>query len=207
MMLELLATIQAIAKTHGLSFLDITPPFVGLDMFDYGLRRALEPDFDFTAMGNALLTTIKPPLFLPVEDYCCYHFALSALPQSPGHVYLLGPWVTGELPEERKRDFWHLHGKSAKIIFEQYNTIPCYANDEPFLIVGALMQVAYPEIVIEMVSLKDYAPFRANTTRMQHNSAAFIKELSSHQAWNIFTRTINFIISTVSSHGNDNRTS
>lgn len=35
--------------------LRVTPPFAGLENFDYGLRKALDPEFDWQEFGYTLL--------------------------------------------------------------------------------------------------------------------------------------------------------
>ena len=45
----------------------VTPPFDGLDQFDYGLRKALDPYFDWQEFGSLLLQSTPPNTLLFAE--------------------------------------------------------------------------------------------------------------------------------------------
>lgn len=47
MQVDLLQTIRKLMATHDLQLTLVTPPFEGLENFDYGLRNALDPVFDW----------------------------------------------------------------------------------------------------------------------------------------------------------------
>ena len=55
MQVDLIQSIEKMLSAHGVQVTRITPPFTGLEHFDYGLRNALDPVFDWQAFGQSML--------------------------------------------------------------------------------------------------------------------------------------------------------
>ena len=55
MQLDALQVLKRIMAAHNINTMRVTPPFEGLENFDYGLRQALDPQFDWQGFGNLLL--------------------------------------------------------------------------------------------------------------------------------------------------------
>ena len=70
MQLDALQVLKRIMAAHNINAMRVTPPFEGLENFDYGLRQALDPQFDWQGFGNLLLCR-KTPSFLPREPLSC----------------------------------------------------------------------------------------------------------------------------------------
>lgn len=47
MQADLLDVLTRLASASNIRCMRVTPPFDGLDQFDYGLRKALDPYFDW----------------------------------------------------------------------------------------------------------------------------------------------------------------
>ena len=55
MQADLLDVLTRLASASNIRCMRVTPPFDGLDQFDYGLRKALDPYFDWQEFGSLLL--------------------------------------------------------------------------------------------------------------------------------------------------------
>ena len=50
-----LQVLSKLAAVYNIPACRVTPPFAGLENFDYGLRKALDPEFDWQEFGYTLL--------------------------------------------------------------------------------------------------------------------------------------------------------
>ena len=55
MRVDPLQVLTKLAEAQNIPTRRVTPPFEGLDEFDYGLRRSLDPQFDWQEFGQLLL--------------------------------------------------------------------------------------------------------------------------------------------------------
>ena len=66
-----------------------------MEEFDYGLRRSLDPQFDWQEFGQLLLDSTPENTLLLVEGTFELHFALFRIPDEKNTVFLIGPWTVG----------------------------------------------------------------------------------------------------------------
>lgn len=64
MQADLLDVLTRLASASNIRCMRVTPPFDGLDQFDYGLRKALDPYFDWQEFGSLLLQSTPPNTLL-----------------------------------------------------------------------------------------------------------------------------------------------
>ena len=55
MRVDPLQVLTKLAAAQNIPTRRVTPPFDGLEEFDYGLRRSLDPQFDWQEFGRLLL--------------------------------------------------------------------------------------------------------------------------------------------------------
>lgn len=67
MQADLLDVLTRLASASNIRCMRVTPPFDGLDQFDYGLRKALDPYFDWQEFGSLLLQSTPPNTLLFAE--------------------------------------------------------------------------------------------------------------------------------------------
>lgn len=54
MQVDPLQVLTRLASTYNIPARRVAPPFTGLEDFDYGLRKALDPEFDWQEFGRTL---------------------------------------------------------------------------------------------------------------------------------------------------------
>ena len=70
MRVDPLQVLTKLAAAQNIPTRRVTPPFEGLDEFDYGLRRSLDPQFDWQEFGQLLLDNTPEQTLLFVEGSC-----------------------------------------------------------------------------------------------------------------------------------------
>ena len=89
MQADLLDVLTRLASASNIRCMRVTPPFDGLDQFDYGLRKALDPYFDWQEFGSLLLQSTPPNTLLFAEGTFELQFASAAKNPAAGHAVTL----------------------------------------------------------------------------------------------------------------------
>lgn len=90
-----LQVLSKLAAVYNIPACRVTPPFAGLENFDYGLRKALDPEFDWQEFGYTLLKHTPEETLLTAEGTFELKFALFRVPDEKDTVFLIGPWTDG----------------------------------------------------------------------------------------------------------------
>lgn len=64
MQLDPLLVLKRLATSYDIKCLRVAAPFAGLEDFDYGLRKALDPQFDWEAFGKLLIENTASTCFI-----------------------------------------------------------------------------------------------------------------------------------------------
>lgn len=64
MQLDPLLVLKRLATGYDIKCLRVAAPFAGLEDFDYGLRKALDPQFDWEAFGKLLIENTASTCFI-----------------------------------------------------------------------------------------------------------------------------------------------
>ena len=75
-----LQVLSKLAAVYNIPACRVTPPFAGLENFDYGLRKALDPEFDWQEFGYTLLKHTPEQTLLIAEGTFELKFALFRVP-------------------------------------------------------------------------------------------------------------------------------
>ena len=67
MRVDPLQILTKLAAVQNIPTRRVTPPFEGLEEFDYGLRRSLDPQFDWQEFGQLLLDSTLPCSASPMK--------------------------------------------------------------------------------------------------------------------------------------------
>ena len=87
MRVDPLQILTKLAAVQNIPTRRVTPPFEGLEEFDYGLRRSLDPQFDWQEFGQLLLDSTPENTLLLVEGTFELHFALFRIPDEKNTVF------------------------------------------------------------------------------------------------------------------------
>lgn len=137
-----LQVLSKLAAVYNIPACRVTPPFAGLENFDYGLRKALDPEFDWQEFGYTLLKHTPEETLLTAEGTFELKFALFRVPDEKDTVFLIGPWTDGPRSEESRRWTQKYLGKAGnEAVQEYYNGIHTLSNNDFVAAIYAVVSV------------------------------------------------------------------
>lgn len=140
MRVDPLQVLTKLAAAQNIPTRRVTPPFDGLEEFDYGLRRSLDPQFDWQEFGRLLLEQTPAQTLLFVEGTFELHFALFRIPDEENTVFLVGPWTFG--PRSEKARKWarrYLGEAGENAVQEYYNGVKLLQANDFYMTIRVLV--------------------------------------------------------------------
>ena len=177
MRVDPLQILTKLAAVQNIPTRRVTPPFEGLEEFDYGLRRSLDPQFDWQEFGQLLLDSTPENTLLLVEGTFELHFALFRIPDEKNTVFLIGPWTMGpRTPSARKWVRRYLGEAGEAAVQEYYNGVKILEASDFY---GALRVVVDTMFgcTVPVQELKEFLPFQFHPDTRYFHEPEFQKEI------------------------------
>lgn len=157
MQADLLDVLTRLASASNIRCMRVTPPFDGLDQFDYGLRKALDPYFDWQEFGSLLLQSTPPNTLLFAEGTFELQFALFRIPDEENAVFMIGPWATAERSEKSRS--WarrHIGEKGDDAVQSYYNGVRILSGSGFQASIVAVVSMMFPKEGFHLDQQKEF---------------------------------------------------
>ena len=178
MRVDPLQVLTKLAAAQNIPTRRVTPPFEGLDEFDYGLRRSLDPQFDWQEFGQLLLDNTPEQTLLFVEGTFELHFALFRIPDEENTVFLVGPWTFGQRSEKsRKWGKRHLGVAGESAVQEYYNGVKVLGTNDFYSTIRVLVGMMFHEDELKVKQMKEFLPFQFLPDIRYFNEPKFQKDI------------------------------
>ena len=178
MRVDPLQVLTKLAAAQNIPTRRVTPPFEGLDEFDYGLRRSLDPQFDWQEFGQLLLDNTPEQTLLFVEGTFELHFALFRIPDEENTVFLVGPWTFGQRSEKSRK--WvksHLGVAGESAVQEYYNGVKVLGANDFYSTIRVLVGMMFDEGELKVQQMKEFLPFQFLPDIRYFNEPKFQKDI------------------------------
>lgn len=178
MRVDPLQVLTKLAAAQNIPTRRVTPPFEGLDEFDYGLRRSLDPQFDWQEFGQLLLDNTPEQTLLFVEGTFELHFALFRIPDEENTVFLVGPWTFGQRSEKSCK--WvkrHLGVAGESAVQEYYNGVKVLGANDFYSTIRVLVGMMFDEDELKVEQMKEFLPFQFLPDIRYFNEPKFQKDI------------------------------
>ena len=152
MKIDLLDALRHVLAVFDIQLITVAPPFKELEHFDYGLRNALDANFDWPAMGKALLETTPERTLVRVEGTFGMEYFIFRLPDEPeDRAYIVGPWHrihnAEETAEFRRWMVARTSEEVADLVEGYYNAVHGLKDEETFFnTICGLLATAFPHV-------------------------------------------------------------
>lgn len=171
-LLSRLAAIQNIPTRR------VKAPFEGLEEFDYGLRRSLDPQFDWQEFGRLLLENTPENTLLFVEGTFELHFALFRIPDEEDTVFLVGPWTIGPRSESARKWVRRYLGEAGEAaVQEYYNGVKILEANDFYSAMRVIVESMLPGKELDVREMKEFLPFRFHPDTRYFTEPEFQKEI------------------------------
>lgn len=155
----------------------VTPPFEGLEEFDYGLRRSLDPQFDWQEFGQLLLASTPENTLLLVEGTFELHFALFRIPDEKNTVFLVGPWTVGPRTQSARKWAKRYLGEAGEAaVQEYYNGVKILEASDFYGVLRAVVDTMFG-CTVPVQELKEFLPFQFHPDTRYFHEPEFQKEI------------------------------
>lgn len=178
MQADLLDVLTRLASASNIRCMRVTPPFDGLDQFDYGLRKALDPYFDWQEFGSLLLQSTPPNTLLFAEGTFELQFALFRIPDEENAVFMIGPWATAERSEKSRS--WarrHIGEKGDDAVQSYYNGVRILSGSGFQASIVEVVSMMFPKEKFHLDQQKEFLPFHFTTDLRYFTEPEFQREI------------------------------
>lgn len=178
MQVDLLQAIRKMLAAQDLQVTVVEPPFKGLEAFDFGLRNALDPVFDWEDFGHRLVEGCPENTLIFAEDLFELRYALFRLPDADEAVCLMGPWTSGARTEKQMRRVESMMGpEAAAAVRDYYNAVRVVNTESLSPMISALVSLAFPEEEFRVRETREFLPLNFIPDVRYFSEPAFEKEI------------------------------
>lgn len=181
MQADLLDVLTRLASANNIRCMRVTPPFEGLENFDYGLRKALDPYFDWQGFGQLLLKSTPANTLLFAEGTFELQFALFQIPDEENAVFLIGPWAKAPRSEQARE--WarrNIGEKGDEAVQSYYNGVRIMSDSSFQTSIVTIVRMMFPAEEFHLEQQKEFLPFRFTTDLRYFTEPDFQHEIPVH---------------------------
>ena len=178
MKVEISRVLEKLAGSMNIGLTRVTPPFAGIDNFDYGLRRALDAEFDWPGFGRQLLDQVPEKTLVFAQGVFELRFALFLSPDEKDTLYCFGPWADG--PRSSQSLAWcekYLDEKAQKVVEEYYNRVRQVEDNTIKTSLFAVVSLAFPEGELKTAEWREFMPLRFRPSLERFRETSFTEQL------------------------------
>ena len=178
MKVEISRVLEKLAGSMNIGLTRVTPPFAGIDNFDYGLRRALDAEFDWPGFGRQLLDQTPEKTLVFAQGVFELRFALFLAPDEQDTLYCIGPWADG--PRSSQSLAWcekYLDEKAQRVVEEYYNRVRQVEDNTIKTALFAVVSLAFPEGELKTAEWREFMPLRFRPSLESFRETSFTEQL------------------------------
>ena len=178
MKVEISRVLEKLAGSMNIGLTRVTPPFAGIDNFDYGLRRALDAEFDWPGFGRQLLDQVPEKTLVFAQGVFELRFALFLSPDEKDTLYCFGPWADG--PRSSQSLAWcekYLDKKAQRVVEEYYNRVRQVEDNTIKTSLFAVVSLAFPEGELKTAEWREFMPLRFRPSLESFRETSFTEQL------------------------------
>ena len=178
MKVEISRVLEKLAGSMNIGLTRVTPPFAGIDNFDYGLRRALDAEFDWPGFGRQLLDQVPEKTLVFAQGVFELRFALFLAPDEQDTLYCFGPWADG--PRSSQSLAWcekYLDEKAQRVVEEYYNRVRQVEDNTIKTSLFAVVSLAFPEGELKTAEWREFMPLRFRPSLERFRETSFTEQL------------------------------
>ena len=159
MQVDPLLVLKKLASSYDIKCLRVAAPFAGLEDFDYGLRKALDPQFEWQEFGKLLIQSTAENVLTITEDMFELQYALFRIPDEPESVFLMGPWTSGTRTNETSE--WirkHIGKEACEVVQNYYSSVRVVQDNRFISTISTIVGLMMPPDEYRVVEKREFLP-------------------------------------------------
>lgn len=178
MQVDLIEALRNYLMVFNISVRYFSAPYDGIEEFDYGLRKIIDPYFDWKSFSAELLATTPPNTLTMTEDFLGIHYGIFLPPDANGAFVIIGPFLYSDPSIDKVA--WissHLDEDDTAVLARYYSGIPVI---QPYILKGTLpplISMLYPPGTMRMMEQKEYRPLNVYPDLSHFHAPAFQWEI------------------------------
>ena len=178
MQVDPLVVLKKLASSYDIKCLRVAAPFAGLEDFDYGLRKALDPQFEWQEFGKLLVQSTAENVLTVTEDMFELQYALFRIPDEPESVFLMGPWTNGTRTNETSE--WirkHIGKQACEVVQNYYSSVRVVQDNRFISTVSTIVGLMMPPDEYRVVEKREFLPLNFALDTRFFQEPSFEQEL------------------------------
>ena len=178
MKVEISRVLEKLTGAQNVGLTRMTPPFEGIENFDYGLRRALDAEFDWPGFGNMMLHQVPEKRLVFVRGVFELRFAFFLSPDEKNTLYCIGPWASG--PRSKESIAWcsaYLDEKAQKVVEEYHNRVRQIDDNAIKTLLFAIISLLFPEGELRTEEWREFMPLHFRLSIESFSDTSFTEQL------------------------------
>ena len=178
MQLDPLLVLKKLATSYDIKCLRVAAPFAGLEDFDYGLRKALDPQFDWEAFGKLLIENTAEHVLTVTEDIFELQYAMFRIPDEPEAVFMMGPWTNGTRTKETSD--WirkHIGEEACEVVQSYYSSVHVLQSEHFVSTISMIVGLMMPADEYRVVEKREFLPLNIALDTRCFREPSFEQEL------------------------------
>lgn len=178
MQVDPLLVLKKLASSYDIKCLRVAAPFAGLEDFDYGLRKALDPQFEWQEFGKLLIQSTAENVLTITEDMFELQYALFRIPDEPESVFLMGPWTSGTRTNETSE--WirkHIGKEACEVVQNYYSSVRVVQDNRFISTISTIVGLMMPPDEYRVVEKREFLPLNFALDTRFFQEPSFEQEL------------------------------
>lgn len=178
MQVDPLLVLKKLASSYDIKCLRVAAPFAGLEDFDYGLRKALDPQFEWQEFGKLLVQSTAENVLTVTEDMFELQYALFRIPDEPESVFLMGPWTNGTRTNETSE--WirkHIGKQACEVVQNYYSSVRVVQDNRFISTISTIVGLMMPPDEYRVVEKREFLPLNFALDTRYFQEPSFEQEL------------------------------
>lgn len=174
MQVDLIEALKNYLMAFNISVRYFKAPYEGIEEFDYGLRKIIDPYFDWSSFSRDLLAEAAPNTLTMTKDFLGVHYGLFLPPDTDSDFVIIGPFLwEGHSIEKIEWISANMNQADISTMKRYYSGIPVVPSHMLRRTLPPLISMLYPPGTMQTIEQNEYRPLNVCPDLSYFHAPAF----------------------------------
>ena len=174
MFVDLITVLKNFLSVFNVSVRRVAPPYEDLSDFDYGLRKAMNPNYDYQKFAEDSRKDILPESLLIVEDCFGVCYLMFLVPSEKEGFYLIGPVRIRKQADDLTCLYPYCNDERVVSVFSGIPEMDEYVLG---VTVASFISMLYPDQKLKILNHKEYSPLNVEPDEQSLSKRRFVQDI------------------------------